>query len=118
LVKYDLVMWAWATGGTAVAVLGIVIYFGLGLIQIVAIMAGLVDGMGLPWLLAAPVAAILGYIPFIGAILGMIGAINVWHWEWGDAGLLFFGGFALSIAVGGLDSLATVAGSILGRRVA
>ena len=88
------------------------------MIQLAAILAGLVDWLGFYWLVAAPVAATLGYIPFVGSVLGMAGAMKVWHWEWWQAGLLFFGGIALSIAAGGFADLTAMAGNILGRRAA
>jgi hypothetical protein len=90
----------------------------LGLLQLAAIMAELVDALGLHWLIAAPAAALLASFPFVGTILGMLGAIRVWGWEWWQAGLLFFGWLAVVVAIGGVTGLASLAGSFLSRRSA
>lgn len=52
--------------------------------------SGLTDWLGLHWIIAVPLALFLGFFPLVGSIFGMIGAINVWQWEWWQAGLLFF----------------------------
>jgi hypothetical protein len=44
------------------------------------------------------VAFIVSYIPLVGSIVGMVGAMDVWRWEWWQAGLLFFGGLIFAIA--------------------
>lgn len=46
----------------------------------------------------SPIAFIVSYIPFVGAIVGMVGAMDVWCWEWWQAGLLFFGGSSLLLS--------------------
>jgi hypothetical protein len=85
--------------------LGAIIYFGLGLLQLAAIMAGLGDWLGLHWIIAGPLALFLAYLPLVGSILGLLGAVHVWDWAWWQAGLLFFGGFAVTIAFGGLSAM-------------
>ncbi|WP_240768370.1 hypothetical protein [Escherichia coli] len=67
-------------------------------------MAGLESWWGLHWIIAAPIAFIVSYIPFVGAIVGMVGAVDVWQWEWWQAGLLFFGGIIFAIVCGGMSS--------------
>jgi hypothetical protein len=41
----------------------------------------------------------LSCLPLIGAILGTAGAIGAWRWEWRQAALSLFGGFALSVSL-------------------
>ncbi|WP_260617791.1 hypothetical protein [Klebsiella pneumoniae] len=81
-----------------------IVYIVVGLFQLAAIMAGLESWWGIHWLIAAPVAFIISYIPLVGSIVGMIGAMDVWRWEWWQAGLLFFGGLVFAIACGGMSS--------------
>ncbi|UCZ68341.1 hypothetical protein K8U55_12590 [Klebsiella pneumoniae] len=72
--------------------IGFIVYIVVGLFQLAAIMAGLESWWGLHWIIAAPIAFIISYIPLVGSIVGMVGAMDVWRWEWWQAGLLFFGG--------------------------
>jgi hypothetical protein len=92
---------------------GFIVFLVVGLIQVAATIAGLTDWLGLHWIFAVPLALILGYLPLVGAIFGMIGAVSVWHWEWWEAAMLFFGAFAFALVVGGF---ATITDSLLNRR--
>ncbi|HGF4512227.1 TPA: hypothetical protein ACF36V_002556 [Escherichia coli] len=65
--------------------IGFIVYIVVGLFQLAVIMAGLESWLGLHWIIAAPIAFIVSYIPFVGAIVGMIGAVDVWRWEWCQA---------------------------------
>ncbi|MDG0292225.1 hypothetical protein MXT29_06965 [Klebsiella pneumoniae] len=85
--------------------IGFIVYIVVGLFQLGAIMAGLESWWGLHWIIAAPIAFIVSYIPLVGSIVGMVGAMDVWRWEWWQAGLLFFGGLIFAIACGGMSSL-------------
>jgi hypothetical protein len=67
--------------------IGFIVYIVVGLFQLAAIMAGLESWWGLHWIIAAPVAFIISYIPLVGSIVGMVGAMDVWRWEWWQAGL-------------------------------
>lgn len=51
--------------------IGFIVYIVVGLFQLAAIMAGLESWWGLHWIIAAPIAFIVSYIPFVGAIVGM-----------------------------------------------
>ena len=84
--------------------IGFIVYIVVGLFQLAAIMAGLESWWGLHWIIAAPIAFIVSYIPFVGASVGMVGAVDVWRWEWWQAGLLFFGGIIFAIVCGGMSS--------------
>ena len=77
----------------------------VGLLQVAATIAGLTDWLGLHWIFAVPLALILGYLPLVGTIFGLIGAVSVWHWGWWQAGLLFFGAFAFTLVFGGFATL-------------
>jgi len=72
-------------------------YIGLALFQASAIMAGLEDWIGLHWLIAFPVAYLVAYIPFIGTLLGILGASVAWNLSWLSAGALFLGPFAVLV---------------------
>jgi hypothetical protein len=98
--------------------LGCIVTAGLGLFQFAAIMAELVDGIGLHWIIAGPAAMLLASVPLVGTILGIFGAVNVWGWAWWQAALLFFGWFAFAAAAGGVAGLAGLAQSFFGRRTA
>lgn len=84
--------------------IGFIVYIVIGLFQFAAIIAGLESWWGVHWLIAAPVAFIISYIPLLGSVVGMVGAMDVWRWEWWQAGLLFFGGLVFAIACGGMSS--------------
>jgi hypothetical protein len=93
-------------------IVGFLVFLVLGLFQLAAIQAGLSDWRGLHWTIAVPLSVSLAYCPLVGTVLGFIGAINVWHWEWWQAALLFFGGLGLSLALGGI---AAMSGTLTGR---
>ncbi|MEI7205015.1 hypothetical protein WCU66_08260 [Dickeya dianthicola] len=86
-------------------IIGFVIYFAIGLVQLFATMAGLESWWGLHWIIAGPVAFILAYIPLVGSIVGMVGAVDVWGWGWWQAGALFFGGLILTFTFGSIATL-------------
>lgn len=73
----------------ALGVLGYIVYFGIGLFQLAAIYGFLEDYWGWPFLLSAIGGLIVAYIPIIGSICGVLGAIYVWRWEVWQAILLF-----------------------------
>ena len=85
-------------------VVGIVLYLVLGLIQLLAISAGIVGWLGVPSLLAGFVALFLAYTPIVGPIVGSFGAIKVWGWSvWSAVGLFgisFLIPFALALSEG------------------
>lgn len=81
----------------------------LGLFQLAAVMAGLEEWMGLHWIIAAPVAFFIAYIPLIGTVVGMFGAVSAWHWSWLQAGALFFAPFVVILVLG-------IGAGVLGKR--
>ncbi|MEQ8828581.1 MAG: hypothetical protein RLW87_02135 [Alphaproteobacteria bacterium] len=65
-------------------------YFVMGIVQLFAIMDGVDYATGIDGFFCFLIAAFTTYIPFLGAGLGVYGAVNVWDWSWIQAGLLFF----------------------------
>lgn len=65
-------------------------YFLVGIIQFFAIMDGIDYAMGIDGFFGFIIAIFTTYIPFLGAGLGVYGAVNAWDWSWIQAGLLFF----------------------------
>ena len=49
--------------------IGFIVYIVVGIFQLAAIMAGLESWCGLHWIIAAPIAFIVSYIPLIGSIV-------------------------------------------------
>jgi hypothetical protein len=74
-------------------------YVLLGLFQTIAVIAGLVGWTGLHWVITAPLAFFIAYIPVVGSVIAMIGAVNAWHWSWIHAGGLFLGTFVIILFV-------------------
>lgn len=70
-------------------ILFVILYFILGIIQILAIIKGIQHYFDVWTFVAALVAMVLSYIPFIGGIAGIIGAKYGWNWEWWQAIMLF-----------------------------
>ena len=71
-----------------------VIYCLIGILQLFAIVDGVVYATGIDGVLGFFIALFIGlvttYIPLIGSGLSVYGAINVWDWNWILATLLFF----------------------------
>lgn len=66
------------------------VYFVIGLIQLVAIMDGIIYATDLGVIFAGIIAFIITYIPIISTILGIYGAVMAWEWNLFLALLLFF----------------------------
>lgn len=106
--------------GVEMQILFFIIYVAIGLLQYFAIQDGLTSWVGLPWLIAVPAAFVLGYIPIVGSVLGVLGASYVWKWSWTSAILLFcwpvvLFGFALLSQVAGSRVAALIRGRPRGR---
>lgn len=80
-------------------VIGVIFYFGLGIVQLAAVIAGLESWWGLNGFFSFIVAFIVTYIPLLGSIVGVAGAMKAWHWEWWQAGGLFFGGLLITALI-------------------
>jgi len=66
-------------GGVTGAV--IVLYILVGLLQLAAIMGGLDEWTGMPSVVVVALALFLAYIPVVGLVLGVAGALLVWEWS-------------------------------------
>lgn len=73
-----------------------VLYFGLGVVQLFAIVDGVQHALGLPGFIAFLLALFTTWIPLLGTVLGVYGAVNVWRWDLIPSLLLF--GLPLIIA--------------------
>ncbi|USG61466.1 hypothetical protein NBZ79_00560 [Sneathiella marina] len=93
-----------ATFATRILVLmGAAAYFGyflLGVFQIAAIMAGVEYWLGWHWVFSAFIGLFLAYIPVIGTVAGVTGAIYGWGWPVLQAVVLFFGPLAFIFIIG------------------
>jgi hypothetical protein len=86
----------------------IIAYVVIGFAQLFAIMAGLEYALGLNWFFAGVLVLLVTYVPLIGSIAGVYGAVNVWNWGLLQAIALFFWYVPVAIlvyAVGGIASL-------------
>ncbi len=71
-----------------------VAYLALGVVQFLAVIAGLQDWLGFHWIISGAIATFaifIAYIPLIGSIAGFMGATETWGWSNLTAALLFFG---------------------------
>ena len=76
---------------------GGIVYLLMGVIQIFAIIEGVRIWFDLNLLLSLIIAIIISYIPLVGAIAGVIGAVEGWGWSYPWAILLFGWPYALYI---------------------
>ena len=65
-------------------------YVVIGFVQIFAIMEGLQVALGVGGFISAMIAMFATYIPVLGQVLGVYGAVNAWDWSILQACLLFF----------------------------
>ena len=85
-----------------------IVYFGMGLVQVLATITGVQLWTGWPWMVAAFVSFLVGYIPIVGTIAGIKGATDAWGWQLWSAIAFFCWPYALyivGIAVGGVAEL-------------
>jgi hypothetical protein len=61
--------------------------------------------LGIGTFFAACVSVIVSYIPLLGSIAGVFGAVHAWHWHWLAAVLLFFWPYALFLCASLLDAV-------------
>lgn len=78
-------------------IIGFIIYIVIGLFQLAAVMGGLEAWWGFNGFFSFIIAFFVAYIPVLGSVVGIAGAMKAWHWEWWQAGGLFFGGLVLTI---------------------
>lgn len=86
--------------GSLMRVIGLIIYLGISLVQMAAIIGGLEDWLGFHWVAALTLAFVVTWIPLLGTVLGIGGAMTAWHWEWWQACGLFVFPLILSFMIG------------------
>lgn len=91
-------------------VLGPIVFIGLALLQIGATISGLELWLGIPSIIAVFLALLFAWMPLLGTVVGMYGAVSAWGWSWAMAGGLFFGPFLVAVAAvlvsGGINAAA------------
>src|SRR5215475_5890965 len=95
--------------GRLLQVCAAILYFGVGIVQLLATLAGIEHWLGVSTFIAFLLSAFTAYIPLVGTVLGMFGAVQAWGWSWAEAAALFFGVFVVNLALlgaaSGLDAL-------------
>lgn len=76
-----------------------IVYFGMGLLQLAAIIGGIEDWWGWPWWLAILIAFPVAYIPILGTVVGIMGAVESFGWSVGTSIALFCWPYILYIAL-------------------
>lgn len=74
-------------------------YFMVGLVQLFAIMDGVAFALNINKFFAAMIALFITYIPLVGSIVGVYGAVNVWDWSLLQAAVFFFWYVPVLIAI-------------------
>lgn len=83
-------------------VLMTILNLAVGVVQVLAVFAGVQYWLDWHWLLSSMVAGLLVFvlrISILNAVIGVLGAHYAWHWSWLAACALFFGLFALIAVV-------------------
>jgi hypothetical protein len=96
---------------TTLIVLGVLSYVGLGIAQFFAIMEGLGTWLGVPWVISLVITFFLAYMPIIGTVTGIMGAIKGWGWTYPGAILFFCWPYGLALVVTALVLIADYAKS-------
>ena len=84
------------------------VYFGIGFVQLLAMIKGLQLWFSIPWILAAVLSLVVAYIPVVGTIAGIKAATEAWGWDLWPAIAFFCGPYVLyiaAIAAGGVVDL-------------
>lgn len=65
-------------------------YFVVGIVQLFAIVDGIGHALNIGGVLSFIIALFVTYIPLLGSVLGVYGAVEVWDWSMLQAVVLFF----------------------------
>jgi hypothetical protein len=76
---------------TSLPIVWVIGYGLLGVVQVLAILDGIEAALGVHWLLAGLLGLFLAYMPVIGTLLGIWGAVAAWGWRLPAALALFLG---------------------------
>lgn len=82
-------------------------YFVVGFVQLFAVADGIGFALGIGSFFSFIIAGILTYIPLVGSVAGLYGAVNVWDWSIWQALLLFFWYIPVVLLVGGISAIAS-----------
>ncbi|WP_425647130.1 hypothetical protein [Agrobacterium leguminum] len=82
-------------------------YFIVGIVQFFAIVDGIKFAWGIGAFLSFLIAGFLTYIPLVGSIFGIYGAMNAWDWSVWQAGTLFFWYIPVVVLVGIANAVAS-----------
>jgi len=80
-------------------------YFVVGIVQLFAIADGVNFGLGIGSFFSFIIAAFLTYIPVLGSLAGLYGAVNAWDWSIWQALALFFWYIPVVLLVGGISAV-------------
>lgn len=99
--------------------LGVLLRLVLMIVQLAAVMVFFTDWVGWSLWLALPLTVLVVMaLPFVGTVLGIIGAIKVWLWPWWLALLVFLPGLVLSVlALFGVGTAGVLSWWMLRRRL-
>lgn len=75
-----------------------ILYVVLGLLQLAATIAGFTHWLNWPFIVVFLIGIPISYIPVIGQIIGIMGAVSAWGWSMPMAVALFVGPFAVYFA--------------------
>ena len=64
---------------TTLKVIGVMVYFAIGFVQFFAIIAGVQEWFGFHWLISGWIAFMIAYIPLVGTVTGIMGAVRAWN---------------------------------------
>lgn len=81
-------------------------YFVVGIVQLFAIADGVAFGLGVGSFISFIIAIFVTYIPLLGSLLGLYGAVNVWDWSIWQALALFFWYIPVGILFVGVGAIA------------
>ncbi len=84
---------------------GVIVYFVLGIFQFVAAYKGVQIWFEGPWILTTAITLIAAYIPILGTVVGIKGAMAAWGWGLWPSIAFFcwpFGVVLLAAIVGGV----------------
>ncbi|MGY2049539.1 hypothetical protein [Methylobacterium sp. JK268] len=57
------------------------VFLVMGVTNLLAVQAGLIQVLGLPWIVAFLLAIPVFYLRYLGSVAGILGAVVGWHWS-------------------------------------
>lgn len=81
------------------------LFFTISIVQLAAIYSGFVEWMDLPSIVALVLSAITTFIPVLGLIAGVGGAVTAWDWPVWQAVLLFIWPLVMMLILSGGETV-------------